>query len=63
MWTVNARLCRLESRIGVLRPGAFGDIVISDVDPIDDITAFANHQTALSHVIQNGRVVVDRTTR
>ncbi len=62
MWTVNARLCHLEGRIGVLRPGAFGDVVISNVDPIDDIAAFARHDTALSHVIQNGDVVVNRTT-
>lgn len=61
MWTVNAKLCRLEGKIGVISPGAFGDIVISDVDPIADITAFANHRTALTHVIQNGRIVVDRT--
>jgi imidazolonepropionase-like amidohydrolase len=63
MWTVNAQLCHLEGRIGVLRPGAYGDVVISHVDPLDDINAFARHDTALSHVIQNGKVVVDRTTR
>jgi len=61
MWTVNAQLCHLEGRIGVLQPGAYGDIVISDVNPIDDIDGFAQHETALSHVIQNGRLVVDRT--
>ncbi len=63
MWTVNARLCHLEGRIGVLQPGAFGDIVISNVDPIDDIGAFAQHETALTHVIQNGGLIVDRTVR
>ena len=61
MWTVNAQLCRLEGKIGVIGPGAFGDILISDVDPIANLTAFANHRTALTHVIQNGRVVVDRS--
>lgn len=62
MWGVNARLCGLEGRIGVLCPGAHGDVVISNVDPLEDIAAFARHQTALTHVIQNGRVIVDRTT-
>ncbi len=61
MWVVNAQLCRLEGKIGVVCPGAFGDIVISNVDPLADITAFADHRTALTHVIQNGRVVVDRS--
>jgi imidazolonepropionase-like amidohydrolase len=62
MWIVNARLCHLEGRIGVLHPGAYGDVVISNIDPIDDIAAFARHETALSHVIQNGDVVVDRSS-
>lgn len=61
MWTVNAQLCHLEGRIGILQPGAFGDVVISNVNPLDDINAFAHHETALSHVIQNGGLVVDRT--
>ncbi len=61
MWIVNAQLCRLEGKIGVLRPGAFGDVVISNVDPIDDIDAFARHETALSHVIQGGNLIVDRS--
>ena len=61
MWTVNAQLCHLEGRIGILQPGAHGDIVISNIDPLDDIAAFAQHETALSHVIQDGKLLVDRT--
>lgn len=63
MWIVNAQLCRLEGRIGVVQPGAFGDILISEVDPIADITAFARHETALTHVLQHGKVAVDRSAR
>jgi hypothetical protein len=36
------------------------DIVISNVDPIADI---AQHETALSHVIQDGDLVIDRSSR
>ncbi len=61
MWVVNSQLCHLEGRIGVVAPGAFGDVVISDVDPLADLAAFAQHQTALTHVVQAGRVVVDRS--
>lgn len=61
MWNVNAQLCHMEGLIGVLKPGAFGDVVISNIDPLDDLTAFADHETALSHVVQNGRLVVDRS--
>lgn len=61
MWTVNAQLCHLEGRIGVVAPGAYGDVVISNVDPLDDLAAFARHETALTHVVQHGNVMVDRT--
>lgn len=61
MWNVNAQLCHLEGRVGVLQPGAFGDVVISNVDPLDDLVAFADHETALSHVVQSGNLVVDRS--
>ncbi len=61
MWKVNAQLCHMHDLIGVLKPGAFGDVVISDIDPLDDLTAFAEHETSLSHVIRHGRLVVDRS--
>jgi len=60
MWDTNARLCRLEGQVGVVAPGAFGDIVVSNVNPLDDIAAFAEPSTSLSHVIQAGRLMVDR---
>jgi imidazolonepropionase-like amidohydrolase len=60
MWITNARLCRLEGRIGLVAPGAFGDLVVSRVNPLDDIGAFADPAVSLSHVVQGGRVVVER---
>ena len=61
MWQVNAKLCHLEGKIGTLSPGAFGDVVVSNVDPLEDIDAFAQPETAFTHVIQGGDVVVDRS--
>lgn len=61
MWNVNAELCHLEGRVGVLQPGAFGDVVISSVDPLEDLVAFAGHETALTHVVQGGNLVIDRS--
>lgn len=60
MWVVNPRLCRSEGRIGVVEPGAAGDLVISRVDPLADLPAFADTITSLSHVIQSGVVVAER---
>jgi imidazolonepropionase-like amidohydrolase len=61
MWVVNPRLCRLDGRIGTITPGAFGDLVISRIDPLEDLGRFGDTTVSISHVIQGGRVVVDRT--
>ncbi len=61
MWVVNPRLCRLDGRIGTITRGAFGDLVISRIDPLEDFARFADTTVSLSHVIQGGRVVVDRS--
>jgi len=44
----------------VVAPGAFGDLVVTSVDPTTDIVRFADHRTAHSLVVQGGDVVVDR---
>lgn len=60
MWKTNSQLCHLEGRVGTLAPGAYGDVVVSRVNPLDNLAAFADPATAFSHVIQGGRVVVER---
>ena len=60
MWVVNAALCQLEGRVGTITPGAFGDVVVSRVDPLTDLAGFADHEQAITHVVQGGRVVVER---
>lgn len=57
IYVVNARLCHLEGEIGTLAPGAHGDVIVSKVNPLDDIRAFAEPETALACVIQAGRPV------
>ena len=60
MWQTTAELCQLQGKIGVLTPGAYGDVVVSHVNPLEDLGAFSKPETAFSHVIQAGRVVVER---
>ena len=60
MWVTTARLCGLEGRVGVIVPGAHADLVVSRVDPLSQLTAFADHEASISHVVQGGRVVVER---
>lgn len=60
MWVVNAELTHLTGKIGVVAPGAFGDILVSNVNPLENIVKFADHATSLTHVIQGGKVIVSR---
>ena len=57
LWTVNARLCRLEGRIGVLAPEAFADVVVCDCDPLEKPVALAEPEAHLSTIVARGRVV------
>lgn len=57
MYVTNVKLCRLEGRVGVLAPGAFADVVVSRVNPIDDLAGLAEPDANISTVIQNGQPV------
>lgn len=61
MWLTNAKLCGLDGRVGVVSPGAYGDIVVSSIDPVADLTGFADYERSIKQVVQSGKVVTDRT--
>ena len=48
-----ARLLRREGELGVLREGAFADVIALDGNPLDDITEL----TRVCTVVAAGRVV------
>lgn len=60
MYLTNARLCHLEGQIGVVRPGASADVVVSEVNPLDNLSALADPDAVLHTVVARGRVIVDR---
>ena len=57
VWQVNPKLCRLEGLIGTLTPGAFGDALVSRINPLEDIVAFSEQESSISHVVKAGEVV------
>jgi len=57
MYEVNPRLLRMEGEIGTITPGAYGDVVISRRNPLDDIGVLAMPEKTLSHVIKGGEIV------
>ncbi len=60
MWVINAELCRLPGQIGVIAAGARADLVLTSVNPLDDLAGFADHERTHRIVVQAGRIVVDR---
>ena len=55
--TVAAALLNREGELGTIGPGAVGDLVITDDDPLADIEVLS--QSRLRYVIQNGRIVFE----
>ncbi|KAI9305049.1 hypothetical protein BJ944DRAFT_265878 [Cunninghamella echinulata] len=52
--TVNAaKLLRMEDKIGVIKKGAYADIIFVEKNPLEDITTLEN----VIHVIKNGKLI------
>ncbi|MGC0252697.1 amidohydrolase family protein [Pseudactinotalea sp. Z1748] len=56
-----AELIGAEGRLGVIAPGAHGDVLVADADPLTDATVLADPQAHLSAVIKAGRIVPTAT--
>jgi imidazolonepropionase-like amidohydrolase len=54
--TVAARALQREGELGILAPGAAGDLVVTHDDPVADVAVLA--ESRLAAVVQDGRVVV-----
>ncbi|WP_349638150.1 metal-dependent hydrolase family protein [Saxibacter everestensis] len=53
-----AKLLQREGELGVVAPGAHGDLLILDADPVDDISILA--ESRIGTVVQAGRVVLEK---
>lgn len=61
MYVTNVRLCGLEGEIGTIAPGAFADVVVSEVDPIEDIQGLAEPDANLSLIMKGGVLLRHRS--
>ena len=57
MYVVNPKLCGLEGKIGLIQPGAYADLLISDVNPLEDLRGLSEPETNLSVIIRAGKVL------
>lgn len=54
MYVTNVKLCRMDGQIGTLTPGAYADVVVSRVNPLDQLAGFADPDTNFTAILQNG---------
>lgn len=58
LYVVNPQLLGLSDKIGKVEIGMVGDLVISKINPLEDIVAMGDTDKSVAHVIQNGRQIV-----
>jgi imidazolonepropionase-like amidohydrolase len=56
--SVNAAILKKDKDLGSVEKGKYADIIATDGDPLQDITALF---TTVRWVMRDGRVLVDRT--
>ncbi len=57
---VAARLLRLEGQVGVIRPGAFADLLVLDGNPLEDISVLTQPEQRLRLIMSRGRLMRHR---
>ncbi len=58
--TVNAQLLERPDEIGTLAPGAYGDLLLVEGSPLEDVTLLAEPEKNLALVVKGGEVVLER---
>jgi imidazolonepropionase-like amidohydrolase len=58
--TVGARVVQMEGDIGVIRPGAYADLLVVDGNPLEDAGVLANPEDNLRLVMKAGQIYRDR---
>jgi len=57
MYVTNAKLAKMEREIGVVAQGAYADLVVSRINPLEDLAGLAEPDANLSSIIQHGEPV------
>jgi imidazolonepropionase-like amidohydrolase len=57
MYVTNVKLCGMEGRVGTISRGAFADIVVTPVNPLDDLAALAEPDANVSAIMKGGIMV------
>ena len=59
--TVNAaKLLRMEGEVGVVKEGAFADLLVLQKNPLEDVTVLGDMENACVGIVKEGRVVMGK---
>ena len=54
---VNAEILRMKDLLGVIKKGAFADLLIVDGNPLENLNLLCNEGKSISGIISNGRFI------
>jgi imidazolonepropionase-like amidohydrolase len=54
---INAEILQMRGRLGVVKPGAFADLLVVDGNPLENIDLLAANGEHLTHIMTGGRFV------
>jgi imidazolonepropionase-like amidohydrolase len=54
---VNAEILQMEGKLGVVKPGAFADLLVVAGDPLADLNLLAANGRHLTHIMVDGRFI------
>jgi imidazolonepropionase-like amidohydrolase len=57
MYVTNAKLCQMEGEIGTVTAGAYADLVVSRVNPLEDLAALSEPDANLSSIVIQGEPI------
>jgi imidazolonepropionase-like amidohydrolase len=54
---VNAEVLQMKDKLGVVKPGAFADLIVVDGNPLENIALLAENGRHLTHIMIDGRLI------
>ncbi|WP_432772834.1 amidohydrolase family protein [Francisella salimarina] len=58
----NAELLNMVDKLGIIKSGAFADIIVFEGNPLEDINLLANPNESIKLIIKDGYIVSDKLT-
>jgi len=57
---VNAEILRMKNLLGVIKSGAYADLIVVDGNPLDELGLLCNEGESISGIIANGKFIKDK---